>query len=69
MLNPLASIFLNFIKSKTKVPSVAPIIPVINVIIAVKDGIPPINSDIPIAIGVVTLLGIKLKISSFGSSK
>ncbi len=68
-LNPLASIFFNFIKSKTKIPKEAPITPVISVIIAVKDGIPPIISDIPIAIGAVTLLGRRLKISSLGNSK
>ena len=34
------------------------------VIIAVKDGIPPIISDIPIAIGAVTFLGNKLNMSS-----
>ena len=68
-LNPLASIFFNFIKSKTKIPKEAPITPVINVIMAVKDGIPPIIYDIPIAIGAVTLLGRRLKINSLGNSK
>ena len=42
----------------------APITPVVKVKIAVNEGIPPINSLIPIAIGVVTLLGNKLRINS-----
>ena len=40
-----------------KVPSEAPIMPVIIVIIAVKDGIPPISSEIPIAMGISELIG------------
>ena len=50
-------------------PKEAPIIPVMIVIMAVNDGIPPISSDIPIAIGAVTLLGSKLNINSCWSSK
>ena len=50
---------------KAKVPRDAPTIPVIIVIIAVREGIPPINSAIPIAIGAVTFLGIIVKIMSW----
>ena len=54
---PLADISFNFKKSKAKVPKEAPIIPVKIVIMAVSDGIPPIKSAIPIAIGAVALRG------------
>lgn len=61
MLGPatvaLADISFSFKKSKAKVPKEAPIIPVKIVIMAVSDGIPPIKSAIPIAIGAVALRG------------
>jgi len=61
---PLALIFLILKMFNKKVPSEAPIMPVIIVIIAVRDGIPPISSEIPIAMGAVTFLGIIVKIIS-----
>ena len=54
---------------KAKVPRDAPTIPVMIVIIAVSEGIPPINSAIPIAIGAVTFLGIIVKIISLSRLK
>ena len=54
---PLAGIFKIFSQSKINVPNDAPIIPVTIVITAVIEGIPPITSDILIAIGAVTFLG------------
>ncbi len=57
---PLAVISLMRKRSKAKVPKEAPTIPVKIVIMAVKDGTPPINSEIPMAIGAVTERGIML---------
>jgi len=69
MAKPLAVISFTFIKSKTKVESDAPIIPVAMVIIAVSDGRPSINSLIPMAIGAVTDLGNILKMSCSSKPK
>ena len=55
--NPLAAIFLILNKSNKNEPNAAPTIPVIIVSIAVRDGSPPITSEMPMAIGAVTLLG------------
>ena len=57
--NPLAAMSFTLNKSRTKAPSAVPTIPVSIVMIAVNEGIPPISSDIPIAIGAVTLRGSK----------
>ena len=66
---PLALISLILKIFKANVPSEAPIIPVMIVIMAVRDGIPPINSAIPMAIGAVTFLGIMVNMISSSSLK
>ena len=66
---PRAVISFTLIKSKTKVDSDAPIIPVAIVMIAVSEGKPLISSLIPIAIGAVTDLGNILRISYSSNPK